>query len=517
MAIKKISEFPTTTPNGSDQILIERDGEAKSAYINNLPIPNTITEKLSSIQTSINNEVSRATAKENSIKAEIAVERGRIDNLATLPTGSTTGDAELIDIRVGADGKTYTNAGEAVRTQISNLKADLNYCVCKNLVGTKANYFYPVNIPPNTDVTFSSSKRSAVYCIINFYDENKNKLDFWSLDNKAIRTINTGAIGTTKYLTIDRVTTVPIQVEIGNTATPYVEYFSPPIITSNEIFVDATSFNEKLLTCGTNVEKFLFFSDPHIALSSNTPYYEKFMLYVQKLKNKCGINTVISGGDWLQDGYTAIEALNMLSEIKGKCDYLFNKYYLVLGNHDTNYQGETQLSNGVIANTLFPEYGKNYYKFNLNHTTFLVLDSGTDWDKTISDYRKEQIDWLCNELNSVNGKCAILIHIWRDGDIHNFASEITKIIISNENRGSYIIGENNYNFANSLSSVKFVLCGHEHEDYSTTVGSTNIPVIGIDKAINGNIFAIDSILVDYDNNKLYTIRYGNGESREFDI
>ena len=56
----------------------------------------------------------------------VKVERARIDNLAKLGEGSTTGDAELVDIRVDINGDTHGNAGSAVRRQISELHGVLS-------------------------------------------------------------------------------------------------------------------------------------------------------------------------------------------------------------------------------------------------------------------------------------------------------------------------------------------------------------------------------------------------------
>ena len=55
---------------------------------------------------------------------ELAVIKARFDNYGTLKEGSTTGDAELLDLRIDADGNTYASAGEAVRTTVRNMRAD---------------------------------------------------------------------------------------------------------------------------------------------------------------------------------------------------------------------------------------------------------------------------------------------------------------------------------------------------------------------------------------------------------
>ena len=100
----------TTTRKGITQLT----DSVTSTSITTAATPNSVK----SVKDSLNSEINRATNVESVLTA-------RIDTITNLPEGSTTGDAELQDIRVKVDGTIAENAGNAVREQISELKGDL--------------------------------------------------------------------------------------------------------------------------------------------------------------------------------------------------------------------------------------------------------------------------------------------------------------------------------------------------------------------------------------------------------
>lgn len=92
---------------------------------------NQFNEDWGVLENRINTTLETQNTNIQNIQTQQTTLSNRMDTFTSLSEGSTTGDAELKDIRVGANGVTYPNAGDAVRGQYNQLKEDLTHYIYK--------------------------------------------------------------------------------------------------------------------------------------------------------------------------------------------------------------------------------------------------------------------------------------------------------------------------------------------------------------------------------------------------
>ena len=118
------------------------------------------SSKVSQITTNQTN-ISSLSSQVSTNASNIATQTARIDNIIALPDGSTTADAELIDMRIRQDGGTSSSAGDSVRGQIKSVNDDI-----KDL---ESNAFDLETFTYVNETALSNSVTSGRYAI--FFDE----------------------------------------------------------------------------------------------------------------------------------------------------------------------------------------------------------------------------------------------------------------------------------------------------------------------------------------------------------
>ena len=157
--------------NDLNVALIQESGNRNNADLN-------LSERISDTNTAL-------TAETNARTDADALLQSQIDQFVALQDGSTTGDAELQNIRIGDNGYTYDTAGDAVRGQYSELKWGMNQVLYKTVVASKVapnSDHIPLFIPGGSSVTIRTvSGDNFTSATIYFFTKNRVEIDRFSL------------------------------------------------------------------------------------------------------------------------------------------------------------------------------------------------------------------------------------------------------------------------------------------------------------------------------------------------
>ena len=297
----------------------------------------------------------------------------RMDTFTTLAEGSTTGDAELKDIRVGANGTTYENAGNAVREQFNELKEDLDELTFEEIGKNLCDFAHPfregkyvntsngeinnnsacnvtqfMNLTVGETYTVSSDKYlSIIYCNSDNISWNTahtfEKVDIDSTvdvsNNEAISGYTFTA--TTPYIIMwYPLTATYIQVENGVVKTDYEPYRLIKKI--NELLVVKNHSLGAIEDCA-------------VLLKDYTMYDQAYIRNNMLVSNNDHIG--IGSGNGIVAKYTCVDMGETLKTIKCKARFYANGGSVALVIGKVKYMKSADVSKGAIHIVFTPSNG----------------------------------------------------------------------------------------------------------------------------------------------------------------
>lgn len=501
------------TQNTNIQNVQKEQNELETNTNNNFNAQNTKINSIQTQQTNLANQQTNLSNQQTTLSQ-------RMDTFSRLSEGSTTGDAELKDIRVGANGVTYNNAGDAVRGQYNRLKADLDFLngnpLNYSITWTNGGYIDKTNGNVISDSQWKYTDyielkdNSGLYVVTNkatdneynaFYDSKKKFIKNLYIKGYSHYSLMNGVPKNAKYVRLSCESSSFINLYPSTTVENLVDRVTTLEEKSQQLpsyYADYMTEKNALVNSKmdsiSNCLAFVFFTDTHIG--SNKLKSPKMIDSILKYTS---IKDVICGGD-------VISAYGDHNRIVRDCEiykesYGFAKPYYVRGNHDNYVKITEDATTGIIEHNsmvinrfirpyhddIVIENGKTYYYFDrpLNKVRFISIDTNeiiSETTGTSGEFQpsysitQEQIDWFVNTLkNTPNGyKIVLLSHspinsnlVWAFDEALIFGD-----IVESFNNKSSINKTDNYehvvntDFSNTNGKVILSISGHGHVDDS---------------------------------------------------
>lgn len=313
-----------------------------------------------------------------------------------------------------------------------------------------------------------------------------------------------------------------------------------PDIYSAYLFDKIQSVNDNVGAVGKNGETFIFITDLHW----DNGNMKKSPMMVKRILDKTPVNTMICGGDLINNGQKDSEKRKISDCIKQFYDPHV-PFPVAFGNHDANSNGQTSSDDVFTRNEVFAlmmKQASNDVTF-LNEidwsftydrtgtkTRFLFIDTGRSG--TINPSARQSVYHALNDVPE--GYQVIVVAHWlysiTDSDFTPYGSELVSVLEAYNARSSIELDGKNYDYVNANGECKCIMIGHSHDD-AQGVTTNGIPWIltdsdNIQRSHNfkDNHYrhqnttteqCFDVVSIDYDTGDIHIIRFGAGADRDF--